>query len=239
METTVTTPATEAAHITLTEDNEVEAVTRSICRLILAAPGVKLVPHERPYLEGVAAGTQPAQVNYIEFGDVDARGYTQREVTLRLTWDRVAAGDSVKRRVTAADGAVYMPQQLIVQISTQNHTFSVADAAIYAQTVAAIATLAAEIERVYGGRDIYLLLETPEEAKQKAERRLRYALAEGIGAEVAGMRVGQTRTVASWTSRYPDAVVGKLYSDIEVGKGQKRVYSVVLGVAETLITRMK
>lgn len=84
-----------------------------------------------------------------------------------------------------------------------------------------------------------MLLETPDEARQKAERRLCNALAEGIGAEVAGMRVGQARTVASWTTRYPDAVIGKLYTDIEVVKGQRRAYSVVLSADDTCITRTK
>lgn len=230
---------TEAAHVVITEDNEVEAVTRAICRMVLTAEGIKLLPHQRVDLERMVDGTAYAHITYIECGDVDTRGYTQREAALRLTWDRVTAGDSVKRRITTADGAVYMPQRLTVQISTQGATYSVADAATYAKTVAAIAAIAAEIERVHGGRDVYLLLATPEEAQQTALRHLRHALADGIGAEVAGMRVGQARTVASWTTRYPDAVIGKLYTDIEVGKGQKRVYSVVLGVTETLITRIK
>lgn len=130
--------------ITINAQDTVHAVTKAICQKLLDhADALRMLPSSRRDLGAVCADSAPRYYNYITFGEIDARGFEQSKLTLRLDFDRVA-GD--RRIEVSDDGAHYMFQRLRVFVEFPQQSLGVEAMRQRVAHMQQIVDVAAEIE---------------------------------------------------------------------------------------------
>jgi len=224
---------------TINPADTVHATTKSICRYMLdRTDALSMLPSSRRDLAAVVVDTEPRYFNYITFGEVDARGYERTRVTLRLDFDRVG---NTGQRMVDDEGAVYWTKRLQVCVETSQQMLGVEAAKAYMAHYSAIVEAAADIERQYSGRDLYMLLVTAEEAREQEHQRRRGWIADIVEAECKGLRVGQSRQVMlDVAAKLPGITWPSTWLGIEVGAAKLlRTYDVSVGNVAITATRTK
>ncbi len=225
---------------TINPADTVHATTKTICRYLLdRADALLMLPSSRRDLAAVVADTEPRYFNYITFGEVDTRGYERTRVTLRLDFDR---SGNAGQRVVDDEGAVYWTKRLQVCVETSQQMLGVEAAKAYMAHYSAIVEAAADIERQYSGRDLYMLLATAEEAREQEVQRQRAALSHLVGIEISGLRVGQSRQImCEVATRLPGIAWPSTWIGISTHDRGKvnRTYDVSVGNVTVMVTRTK
>lgn len=225
--------------LTVDPADTVHAVTKALCaKLLQQADALKMLPSTRRDLAAVVADTAPLYFNYMTFGELDSRGFERTKVTLRLDFDRV---EGVRQTEVASDGARYMIQRLRVYVETSQHCYGLDALRQHVEHLQAVIAVAAGIEAQYGGRDLYLLLATAEEAREQEVQRQRGMLAHVIETECKGLRVGCFKQVVlDVATKLPGIAMPSTWPGIGVtpptGK-QLRVYDVSVGNVAITVTR--
>lgn len=225
---------------TLTVDpaDTVHAVTKAICaKLLQQADASKMLPSTRRDLTAVCADTAPRYFNYMTFGELDSRGFERTKVTLRLDFDRV---EGVRQTEVASDGAHYMVRRLRLYVETSQQSYSLGALRQHVEHLQAIMAVAAEIEAQYGGRDLYLLLATAEEAREQEVQRQRGMLVHVIETECKGLRVGGFKQVVlDVATKLPGITWPSSWVGVEanVTKCGARTYDVSIGNVAIMVTR--